>query len=195
MSARSYVQAMNQTIPDLRVELEQGSDHQAILEVQAAAFEDSDRIPAYTAAVRADATGNRGVSLVARVGDEVVGNVVLSPSRLDAPRRLVNVLALSPLGVLPAYQGRGVGTLLVAEGLRRADLMGIPLVFLEGSPVFYGTRGFVRADERGFRSPSLRIPPAAFQVAFLSKYEPWMTGTFVYAETFWAHDVVGLREE
>ena len=25
-------------------------------------------------------------------------------------------------------------------------------------------------------------------------YEPWMTGTLVYSEPFWAHDCVGLRE-
>jgi putative acetyltransferase len=41
--------------------------------------------------------------------------------------------------------------------------------------------------------PSLRFPDAAFQVATLSGYEPWMTGTLVYPDTFWAHDCVGLR--
>ncbi|MFD5770980.1 hypothetical protein ACFWIN_34810, partial [Streptomyces sp. NPDC127049] len=46
----------------------------------------------------------------------------------------------------------------------------------------------------GFRSPSLRIPEAAFQVARLSAHEPWMTGTFVYSEPFWAFDRVGLRD-
>jgi putative acetyltransferase len=27
----------------------------------------------------------------------------------------------------------------------------------------------------------------------LSAYEPWMTGTFVYPDTFWKYDCVGLR--
>ncbi|WP_436840569.1 hypothetical protein [Streptomyces griseoloalbus] len=44
------------------------------------------------------------------------------------------------------------------------------------------------------RSPSLRIPEAAFQVARSSAHEPWMTGTFVYSEPFWAFDCVGLRD-
>ncbi len=73
-------------------------------------------------------------------------------------------------------------------------MRGVPLVFLEGSLRYYGTRGFDRADAIGFRSPSLRIPPAAFQVARLSQYEEWMTGTLVYSETFWAQDAVGLRD-
>ena len=73
--------------------------------------------------------------------------------------------------------------------------MSVPLVFLEGNPAYYGTRGFERADVLGFRSPSLRIPPPAFQVARLPGYETWMTGTLVYSETFWALDFVGLRQE
>jgi putative acetyltransferase len=28
----------------------------------------------------------------------------------------------------------------------------------------------------------------------LPAYEPWMTGTLVYAEPFWRHDAVGLRD-
>ncbi|MDH6705846.1 hypothetical protein P3T27_002568 [Kitasatospora sp. MAA19] len=32
------------------------------------------------------------------------------------------------------------------------------------------------------------------QVAKLSSYEPWMTGTFVCSEAFWANDRVGLRD-
>ncbi len=182
-------------IVHVQVRAEEPSDDQAILAVQAAAFGDAERMPAYVAELRSRSSGNRGMSLVADSDERIVGHVVLSPSRLDAARRLVDVLTLSPLGVLPEYQGRGIGTRLIAEGLLRADSLGFPLVFLEGDPDYYGARGFVRADHRGFRSPSLRIPDEAFQVAILSSHEEWMTGTLVYSETFWAHDAVGLREE
>jgi putative acetyltransferase len=57
-----------------------------------------------------------------------------------------------------------------------------------------GTRLIAHAGAVGFRSPSLRIPEAAFQVARLSAHEPWMTGTFVYSEPFRAFDCVGLRD-
>jgi putative acetyltransferase len=30
-------------------------------------------------------------------------------------------------------------------------------------------------------------------VVRLPGYEPWMTGTLVYARPFWTHDAVGLR--
>lgn len=54
--------------------------------------------------------------------------------------------------------------------------------------------GFERADTRGFRAPSPRIPGPAFQVVLLPTHEPWMTGPLVYGEVFWSHDAVGLRD-
>jgi putative acetyltransferase len=134
------------------------------------------------------------LSYVATVDDRVIGHVLLSASRLDALARLVDVLVLSPIGIDPDHQGWGIGTRLVEHALAAADRHGVPLVFLEGDPDYYGRRGFETASVHGFRAPSLRIPDVAFQVARLSPYEPWMTGTLVYAETFWALDCVGLRQ-
>ena len=105
----------------------------------------------------------------------------------------VAVRTLSPLAVAPSRQGRGIGTALVHAGLRRLAGDGVPLVFVEGDPRFYARAGFTPAGAHGFRRPSLRIPEAAFQVVRLPAYEPWMTGTFVYPDTFWELDCVGLR--
>ncbi|WP_354644242.1 GNAT family N-acetyltransferase [Kitasatospora camelliae] len=167
-------------------------DHAEVRRLHALAFGDPRRVPDLVDDLRA---GPAALSLVATAGNgEVVGHVMLSACRLDAPARLVDVLGLSPLGVHPDHQRRGVGTRLLRAALHAAGELGTPLVFLEGSPAYYGPRGFERADGLGFRSPSLRIPAAAFQVARLDAYRPWMTGTFVYPDAFWAHDCVGLRE-
>ena len=101
---------------------------------------------------------------------------------------------LSPLGVLPEHQKRGIGSALVRRGLEAMAEQDTPLVFLEGDPRYYSRFGFVPGGDRGFRKPSLRIPDAAFQVIKLQRYEPWMTGTLVYAEPFWRYDLVGLRD-
>lgn len=176
------------------IRLETADDHRAVREVHTRAFGDSERIPGLVEALRVAEAAIAPLSFVATVDDRVVGHVLLSATRLDAPRRLVDVLSLSPLGVVPEFQGRGIGTRLIADALAAADSRGVPLVFLEGPPRYYGTRGFEGAGAAGFRSPSLRIPEAAFQVARLSAHEPWMTGTFVYSEVFWAFDCVGLRD-
>jgi putative acetyltransferase len=163
-------------------------------EVHGRAFADNGEVGDLADALRRAAAPLPPISLVADAGGQVVGHVLLSASRLDAPRRLVDVMVLSPLGVRPEWQRRGIGTALVEHALAAAEGSGVPLVFLEGSPHFYGVRGFRRASPLGFRRPSLRIPDAGFQVSLLSSFEPWMTGTLVYSEPFWAFDRVGLRD-
>lgn len=141
-----------------------------------------------------NAAGKTRASLVAEVEGEVVGHVQLSHSWVDARRRLVDVLVLSPLGVLPSHHGRGIGTTLLAAAVEAARDAGAPAVFLEGSPDFYGARGWSRASTLGFERPSVRIPDPAFQVVLLDSHEEWMTGRLVYCDPFWDLDCVGLRD-
>jgi len=132
--------------------------------------------------------------LVAEAGGEVVGHVLLSRSWVDARPALVEVLVLSPLSVAPAHQGGGVGTALVRAAIDEATRLGAPALFLEGSPTYYGQRGFEPATTRGFARPSVRVPEPGFQVVVLDAHEEWMTGALVYCEPFWSHDCVGLRD-
>jgi putative acetyltransferase len=182
------------TSHDPEIRAERADDRGAVSEIHTRAFRDDGRVSRLVGALTAADAPVPPLSFVATRHGRAVGHVLLSASRLDAPRRIVDVLVLSPLGVLPEHQGRGVGTGLVAHALAAADRHGVPLVFLEGSPDYYGRRGFESARAAGFRKPSLRIPDGAFQVARLSSYEPWMTGTLVYSDPFWALDCVGLRE-
>lgn len=180
--------------PEVVIRREREEDRAAVHAVHTAAFAGEPQVAELADVLRGADAALDPVSLVAVADGEVVGHVLLSASRLDAPRRIVDVLVLSPLGVLPAFQRNGIGTRLVSRALAEADESGAPLLFLEGSPDYYGGRGFQRADALGFRAPSLRIPAPAFQVAPLSAHEDWMTGTLVYAEAFWALDCVGLRD-
>jgi putative acetyltransferase len=171
------------------------SDRSAVRAVHLAAF--GDRGPVVANLVddlREAVTRGEGLSLVAEERGQVVGHAMFSPSLLDAPKRLLPVQVLSPIGVLPARQNQGVGTTLIRRGLELLVERGVPLVFLEGSPAYYSRFGFQPAADHALRKPSLRIPDAGFQVLRLPAYESWMTGTLVYAEAFWRHDVVGLRD-
>jgi putative acetyltransferase len=132
--------------------------------------------------------------LVAVERGDVVGHVGLSHGWLDARRKLVDVLILSPLSVRPDRQREGVGTALVAAAIDTAEELGAPLLFLEGSPTYYGRRGFQRAAPLGFEAPSRRIPEPAFQVALLSGHAGWMAGRLVYRDVWWEHDLAGLRD-
>jgi putative acetyltransferase len=179
---------------EVRIRLETADDHEQVRELHAHAFPTEPIIPELVDTLRAAKARLAPIGFVATADGRVVGHVLLTAVRLDAPRRIVNVFVLAPLGVLPEHQGHGIGTRLIEQALTEADRLEVPLVFLEGSPDYYDKRGFQTASAAGFRRPSLRIPDPAFQVAPLSTYQPWMTGTVVYSEPFWALDCVGLRD-
>nr|WP_182541458.1 N-acetyltransferase [Nocardioides ginsengisegetis] len=168
-------------------------DAAAVRRVVVAAFEDhGEDVAAMVEAL--ESAGHRRASLVAELDGEVVGHVQLSHSWLDARQRLVDVLVLSPLGVLPAHQGAGIGTRLLVAAVEAARDSGAPAVFLEGSPDYYSARGWQRGSALGFERPSVRIPDPAFQVVTFAAREEWMTGRLVYCDPFWALDCVGLRD-
>ncbi len=132
--------------------------------------------------------------LVAEVEGEVVGFVALSRGWLDARERLVDVLVLSPLGVLPDQQRQGIGAALLAAALRAGASLGAPLIFLEGDPGYYARLGWEAAQSYGIERPSERIPEAACQLVLLAAYESWMTGRLIYPDAWWRLDLVGLRD-
>lgn len=87
------------------------------------------------------------ISLVAEVEGQIVGHVLLTELRLDAPplppsSPAVRALALAPLAVLPAHQRQGVGSALVRAALDEARRQVWRLVFVLGEPEFYGRFGF-----------------------------------------------------
>ena len=167
------------------------AEHTAVRGVIEAAFEAEPSVPAIVEELRA--TRRMVAELVAVDGEAVIGHVALSRGWVDDDERAVPVVVLGPLAVLPARQGAGIGTRLVAEALEAARRRGEAYVFLEGAPGYYGARGFARADRLGFERPTERVPGPAFQVAVLD--DVGARGRLIYADAFWLHGGAGLRGE
>ena len=183
--------------PDVVIRPATGADSPGIDAVIRAAFGaadpgEGDKVAGLWAEVRD--TGLVLAELVAVDGDDVVGHVGVSHCWLDARLELVDVAMLSPLSTLPARQGAGVGTALVAAAVEAARDTGRPALFLEGSPAFYGSRGFDRAGSYGLEPASRRTPEPAFQVVRFADHADWMTGRLVYPDVWWRHDAAGLRD-
>lgn len=123
---------------------EQPADHAAVAAVIEAAFEGSDEAE-LVARLRAD--GSYEIALVAVVEGGIVGHVMFSP--MTAPFR---ALGLAPLAVASAYQGHGVGSRLVNEGLERARARRWEGVFVLGDPAYYRRFGFDPGLAKGFAS-------------------------------------------
>ena len=109
--------------------------------------------------------GDIVLSLVAEYENEIVGHVAFSSVDAQIDGRTVKALALAPLAVAPARQGKGVGSVLVAAGLEAARTAGFEAVFVVGDAGFYGRFGFAAdgaaAFESEWRGPLLALELAA----------------------------------
>jgi putative acetyltransferase len=120
------------------------------------------------------------LSLVAEgVDGAVIGHVVCTRASVGTRP----VLGLGPLGVLPAFQRRGVGHALMHAVLGAADALGEPLVVLLGHPDYYPLFGFRPASEYGVTPPVPEWAPH-FQARPLTTYTPGLRGPFTYAAPF-----------
>jgi putative acetyltransferase len=127
---------------------------------------------------------NDGVllSLVATLGDRIVGHILFSPVRVGQPA--VEGAALGPMAVLPDLQRHGVGSKLVADGLARLAEQRCAFVVVLGHPRFYPRFGFVRASGYGV-SCTWEVPDDAFLLLPLDPARcQGLSGVAEYREEF-----------
>jgi putative acetyltransferase len=115
-----------------------------------------------------DALRSRGalaVSLVAELGDELIGQIVFSPAM--ATDSSSGWFTLGPLSVRPEYQGQGVGAMLVEAGLAAITALGASGCILTGDPGYYSRFGFHVSPSN---APG-NEPPEYFMIKLLAAAE------------------------
>jgi len=88
------------------------------------------------------------ISLVATIGNRVVGYILFTPISIE-PAAQVRVAGLAPMAVRPEHQRSGIGSQLVRAGLDRCRERGYAAVVVVGHPEFYPRFGFMRASTKG----------------------------------------------
>jgi putative acetyltransferase len=107
------------------------------------------------------------ISLIAEDEQAIVGHILFSPVTLTAAPEL-RIAGLAPMAVLPAWQRRGVGSLLVHAGLEQCRALGFCAAVVLGHSHYYPRFGFTPASRFGLRS-EYEVPDDVFMAMELEE--------------------------
>lgn len=83
------------------------------------------------------------LDLVAELDGEIIGNIMYTKAKLtDSQGDEKEILTFGPVSILPRYQRKGYGKMLIEESLERAVRLGYDAVVIFGSPANYVSCGF-----------------------------------------------------
>lgn len=122
------------------------NDIDAILDVHRLAFGDEEGPE--TAQLAKDLLGHPDtISISAKRDGTIAGNVLFTPF-VFADHPDTKCYLLAPCGVLPEYQGHGVGKEIMEKSIEHLRSIGTDAVFVLGVPAFYPRYGFVPTDKQ-----------------------------------------------
>ena len=107
------------------------------------------------------------LSLVA-IDTEIIGHILLSKIKIMNDNQFEESLALAPVSVLPEYQNKGIGKLLIHEALKKAKELGHKSVIVLGHPEYYPRFGFKEASIWGIKAP-FDVPNETFMALELTE--------------------------
>jgi putative acetyltransferase len=142
------------------IHFEEPGDAEAVRQVNELAFGRKEEARLVDALRSRD---ERLISLVAVQDGQTVGHILFSPVTVESEDTSFGAMGLGPLAVLPAYQGRGIGSQLVAAGLEECRNAGHEIVVLVGHPGYYPRFGFRPCRPLGLEF-SEDVPQEAFMV-------------------------------
>jgi putative acetyltransferase len=171
--------------PDVTIRPEAAGDADAVRDLIDAAFAPSTEESRIADELRVSDAWLPELSLVATERDgTIVGQSVTSRAELVAADGSSRpILALGPIAVLPACQGRGIGGALLEQTFAASTDLGWPIIVLLGHPTYYPRFGFESARALGIE-PQQPWPDPAWMARKLPGWTPELRGTLRYPPAF-----------
>ena len=149
----------------MHIRLEQEADRHQIRIINTSAFETTAEADLVDVLRQSDIPL---ISLVAEEENQLIGHILFSPVSLAEQAHAPTIAGLAPMAVLPAWQGKGVGSRLVTEGLKYCAEAGYVAVVVLGHPDYYPRFGFVPASRFNIKS-EYEVPDEVFMLKELKE--------------------------
>lgn len=160
---------------------EQPNDYNTVYKLVKSAFENAEHSDGneqeLVAALRSSSAFIPELSLVAICDGIIAGHILFTKVTVDGKA----ALALAPLSVLPAYQRKGIGQALIAEGHKTARKLGYEYSIVLGHPKYYPKAGYRPASLFEIKAPfevqdnsfmAIKLKPTAKPLNGTVKYDP-----------------------
>ena len=165
----------------LIVRREKRTDKSAVYKLNLASFTTADE------ATVVDILRNEDKSYcawLAEIEGVVVAYILYTKLKIVNFENLDDVYGLAPMAVLPAYQGKGIGSKLVLESLKELKKIAAKAVFVLGHRDYYPRFGFTKAIEQGFYYKSTRFSESFFVLELKPNYLREARGEVIYNSVF-----------
>ncbi len=119
------------------------------------------------------------LSLVAVNENKMIGYILFSKVKIGDNTEL----ALAPLAVLPEYQRKGIGTMLIKEGHKIAKQLNYNYSIVLGSNKYYPRLGYIPASKYNIKAP-FDVEDECFMAIKLNKNAKTINGIVEYDKAF-----------
>lgn len=167
----------------LKIRQENINDYEQVYNVIKTAFEEAEHSDGneqdLVTALRKSSSFIPELSLVAVNENKVIGYILFTKVKVGDSIEL----ALAPLAVLPEYQRKGVGTMLIKEGHRIAKKLNYNYSIVLGSNEYYTRFGYIPATKYNIKAP-FDVEDECFMAIKLNENAETINGTVEYDEVF-----------
>ncbi len=124
------------------------------LDVHRSAFSDEGEVIAdLVNSLLKDSTAHPLLSLAAYEDSRMLGHILFTKATISGYETNISAQLLAPLAVIPEAQSKGLGQMLINEGVAQLRKAGVDLVFVLGHPTYYPRCGFAPAGVQGLEAP------------------------------------------
>lgn len=125
------------------------------------------------------------LSMVAELDHQLVGHILLTKLKIKNDHQEFDSLALAPVSVLPAYQGKGIGGMLIKAAHQTAKDLGHQSIILLGHEHYYPKFGYQQTTTFRIELPFDVPKENCMAIELIENGLNNVTGTVKYPKEFY----------